>query len=155
MMTGPRARTLGTLALNVFAGIALLVGSSWFFHTWFGLRTEEQAPRVVNSITLEPTILLAGKPFYAHVNVTINRLCPYEVHWSLVERTSNVEAVKIIEQIKPAMTLLGTQDIPPVARWVPSSVGAGDYRYMVEVYDICGEGHTYVSVRRSADVTIR
>jgi hypothetical protein len=144
-----------TIALNVASAVALMVAAAWFSYTMFASRTADLAPRVVNSITIEPSILLAGHPFNAHINVTLNRLCPYEVHWSLVRKTDGVEVVKIVEPIQQPPAATGTQELPPVVRYIPASVAAGEYRYVAEVYDLCPEGHTYTSVRHNADIVIR
>jgi hypothetical protein len=142
-------------ALNAASGVALLLAATWFSYNLFSTRDAELPPRVVNSITLEPTILLAGKPFIAHVNVTLNRLCPYEVHWSLVRQIDGVEVVKIIEPIKQPPEVLGPQDLPTSTRFIPQSVEPGEYKYVSEVYDICNDGHTYTSVRRNVVMSIR
>jgi len=147
--------TWATLVLNVSSGAALLFAAAWFSYTLFSARDAELPPRVVNSITIEPSILLAGKPFNANINVTLNRLCPYEVQWSLVRQSDGVEVVKIIEPLKPPPTQLGTQDLPPSPRYVPSSVEPGAYKYVSEVYDLCPDGKTYTSVRRNLPITIR
>lgn len=146
---------LAVRLLNVISGAALLVAATWFSYNLFSTRDAELPPRVVNSITLEPTILLAGKPFTAHINVTLNRLCPYEVHWSLVRQTDNLEVVKIIEPVKQPPEKTGTQELPNSIRYVPSSVAPGEYKYVSEVFDLCPDGHTYTSVRRNVDLTIR
>lgn len=147
----PYAKT----ALNITSGLALFCAAAWGSYTLFAAKDAEQPPRVVNSITLEPTVLLAGKPYVAHINVTLNRLCPYEVHWSLVRKTDNVEVVKIVEPIKAAPAALGTQDLPDAKRYIPYSVDPGDYKYISEVFDLCPDGHTYTSVRRNVDITVR
>lgn len=141
-------------ALNFGSATALLVAATWFSFNLFSTQRAELAPRIVNSITLEPTILLAGKPFVAHINVTLNRLCPYEVHWSFV-RDDGLEVAKIVEPVKPPPAALGTQDLPPAIRYVPYEVAPGDYKYVSEVFDLCADGHTYTSVRRNVDITIR
>jgi hypothetical protein len=147
--------TWATLTLNVFSGAALLCAAAWFSFTLFSSRDAGLPPRVINSLVLEPTILLAGKPFTTHINVTLNRLCPYEVHWSLVRQTDNVEVAKIIEPVQQPPAQIGTQDISPSQRWVPVSVTPGEYKYISEVYDICPGGHTYTSVRTSIPITVR
>lgn len=147
--------TVGTLALNVVSGAALLCAASWFSYNLFSTREADVPPRIVNSITIEPSILLAGKPFTARINVTLNKLCPYEVRWSLVRVADGLEVVRIIEPIKQPPAETGKQDLPPVQRYVPSSVAPGEYKYVSEVADICGQGHTYISVRKNADVIIR
>lgn len=152
--------TVQTRILNWVSGAALLMAVTWFSYTIFSTKAVELPPRVVNSIKLEPTILLAGKPFTARINVTLNRICPYEVHWSLVKTggaEEGLEVVKIVEPIlKPsADAVIGTQDLPVSTRYVPNSVAPGTYRYVSEVYDMCADGHTYVSIRRNVDLTIR
>lgn len=151
LVDNPRAR----LPLNIVSGAALCLTAAWFSFNVFAAKDAELAPRIVNSITLEPTILLAGKPFYAHINVTLNRLCPYEVHWSLVRKAGGVEAVKIIEPVEPPPAATGTQELPVITRFVPLSVSPGEYRYVSEVFDLCPDGHTYTSVRRNVDLTVR
>lgn len=147
--------TWGTRILNVVSGFALLAASAWFVNNLLSAREADVPPRVVNSITIEPTILLAGKPFIAHINVTLNKLCPYEVRWSLVRQADNVEVVRIIEPVKQPPAEIGTFDLPAVSRYVPATVEPGTYKYVSEVSDICGQGHTYLSVRKNADVIIR
>lgn len=144
-----------TLVLNASSGLALLCAAGWFSYNLFSTRDAELPPRVVNSITVEPSILLAGKPFTARINVTLNRLCPYEVHWSLVRKPDGVEVVKIIEPIKQPPASLGAQDLPASLRYVPASVPPGEYKYVSEVLDICVDGHTYTTIRKGADVIIR
>lgn len=144
-----------TLALNIVSGCALVAASAWFVSNMLTAREVDLPPRIVNSITIEPTILLAGKPFNAHINVTLNKLCPYEVRWSLVRVWDGLEIVRIIEPIKQPPDALGPQDLPTVQRYVPSSVAPGEYKYVSEVADICGQGHTYISVRKNADVIVR
>ncbi len=147
--------TWATLILNVLSGAALLIAAAWFSYSVFSARDADIPPRIVNSLTLEPTILLAGRPFKVHVNVTLNRLCPYEVRWSLVRLTDNLEVVKIIEPVTQPPAQLGTQDLPASTRWVPASVEPGEYKYLSEVFDLCPGGRTYTSVRRSLNLTIR
>lgn len=147
--------TWATLGLNIVAGAALLAASAWFSYNLLSTRQSELAPRIVNSIALEPTILLAGKPFKAHINVTLNRLCPYEVHWSFVRKSDGLEVAKIVEPVKQPPAELGTQDLPDAVRYVPIEVGPGYYQYVSEVFDLCADGHTYTSVRRNVDITIR
>lgn len=143
------------LLLNVVSGGALVTAATWFSFALFSARDAEVPPRIVNSITLEPTILLAGKPFAAHINVTLNRLCPYEVEWSLVRQGDGLEVVKIIEPVKQPPEKLGTQDLPPTTRYTPSSVDPGEYKYRSVVYDICSDGKTYTSIRREIPISIR
>lgn len=147
--------TWGTRVLNIVSGGALLCAATWFSYNLFSAKDAEVPPRIVNTITVEPTILLAGKPFSVRINVTLNKLCPYEVRWSLVRTADNVEVVRIIEPIKQPPANLGTQDLPTVARFVPSSVEPGVYKYVAEVADICSQGHTTLSIRKNADVIIR
>jgi hypothetical protein len=147
--------TWGTLILNVVSGAALLSAAAWFSYNLFSTRDAELPPRVVNSITVEPSILLAGKPFTAHINVTLNRLCPYEVRWSLIRAGDGVEIVRIIEPIKQPPAQIGTFELPASPRYVPASVAPGEYKYASEVVDLCPEGHTYTTVRKNADVIIR
>jgi hypothetical protein len=147
--------TWGSLVLNVVSGAALLVASAWFVNNLISTRDIDIPPRIVNSVVLEPTIMLPGHPFRAHINVTLNKLCPYEVHWSLVRATDNVEVVKVIEPIKQPPAETGTQELPVVDRYIPSSTAPGDYQYVSEVYDICGKGHTFISVRKNVGVNIR
>lgn len=144
-----------TLGLNLVCGACLIGASAWFVNNMLAVRQAELPPRIVNSIVIEPTILLAGKPFTVQINVTLNRLCPYEVHWSLVRTGDGVEVVKIIEQIKQPPAALGTQDLPLSTRYVPTGVAPGEYKYASEVYDICPDGHTYTSVRRNVTLSIR
>lgn len=158
-MTDPFARfyntgTWGTLCLNVVCGIALLGASAWFVNNLLSTRDADTPPRIVGAITIEPSILLPGKQFTAHIGVTLNRLCPYEVHWSLVRRSDNVEVAKIIEPVKQPPANLGLQELI-VTRYIPLSVLPGDYQYISEVFDLCPNGQTYTSVRRHADITIR
>ncbi len=141
--------------LNVVSGACLLAAATWFSFNLFSARDAELPPRVVNSITIEPTILLAGKPFNAHINVTLNKLCPYEVHWSLVRKPDGLEVVKIIEPVKQPPTALGPQELPAVVRYIPATVAPGEYKYVSEVLDLCADGHTYTSVRKGVDMVIR
>lgn len=143
-----------TLALNVVTGAALVASASWFSYTLFNAREASINPREVESIVLEPTILTAGQPFFAHVKVKLNKLCPYEVHWSLVRRSDNVEIVKIIEPTVQPPAALGEQELPTKKRFVPSSVDPGEYTYVSEVFDHCSD-HIYTSVRRNVNLTIR
>jgi hypothetical protein len=143
------------VALNIVSGAALLAASAWFVNNMLTARDAELPPRVVNSITIEPSILLAGKPFTAHITVTLNKLCPYEVHWSLVRAGDGLEVVKIIEPIKQPPLALGLQELPPTLRYVPTSVAPGEYKYVSEVLDLCEGGKTFISVRKNADVIIR
>lgn len=143
------------LGLNVVSGVALLLAASWFSYTMFNTRDAELPVRVVNSITLEPTILLAGKPFLTRVNVTLNKLCPYEVRWALVRQTDGVEIVRIVEDVKEPPAQTGTQDLPPSKRYVPASVLPGEYRYMAEVFDLCPGAHGSTPVRKGLDISIR
>jgi len=147
--------TWGTRVLNVASGACLLAASAWFVNNLLSAREADVPPRVVNSITIEPSVLFAGKPFNAHINVTLNKLCPYEVRWSLVRIADGLEVVRIIEPVKQPPAELGRQDLPTVQRYVPASVAPGAYKYVSEVADICGQGHTYLSVRKNADVIVR
>jgi hypothetical protein len=147
--------TWWTLCLNCVSGLALVVAASWFSYNMFASRDADTPPRIVNSIVLEPTILLAGKPFIAHINVTLNKLCPYEVHWSLVRVGDGVEVVKIIEPVRQPPAVLGLQELPPAPRYVPQTVAPGQYKYVSEVFDLCPDGHTYISVRKNVELTIR
>lgn len=142
-------------ALNVVSGVALFCAAVWFSYTLFASRDLDVPPRIVNSITLEPTILLPGQQFDAHINVTLSRLCPYEVHWSLVRAIDNVEVVKIVEPIRGPPAQTGTQEVPSHIRVIPLSVERGRYKYVSEVYDLCPGGRTYTSVRRNVDITVR
>lgn len=144
-----------TLLLNAVSVITLLAASAWFSYTIFSTMDAELPPRIVNSVSLEPSILLPNSKFKAHINVTLNRLCPYEVHWSLVSVSDGVERVKVIEPIKPAPTVLGTQDLPVSDRFVPDKIPPGEYKYVSEVYDMCPDGHTFTSVRHNVPITIR
>ena len=141
--------------LNVVSGAALFCAAVWFSYTLFASRDLDVPPRIVNSIILEPTILLPGQSFDAKINVTLNRLCPYEVHWSLVRAIDNVEVVKIVEPIRTPPTQLGTQEVPSHIRTIPLSVERGRYKYISEVFDLCPGGRTYTSVRRNVDITVR
>lgn len=141
--------------LNITSGAALLTAATWFSYSLFSTRDAELPVRVVNSITLEPSILLAGKPFIAHINVTLNRLCPYEVHWSLVRKADGLEVVKIIEPVKQPPAQLGTQELPISSRYVPASVEPGDYKYVSEVLDLCPGSRTFIAVRHNVDLSIR
>jgi len=147
-------RSGASIGLNIISACALLAASAWFVNNVLSSRDAELAPRIVNSVVLEPTIVLAGKPFKAHINVTLNKLCPYEVHWSLV-RPDGVEVVKVIEPVKPAPAGTGTQDLPVSDRYVPNSISPGDYKYVSEVYDQCPDGHTYTSARQAVALTVR
>jgi hypothetical protein len=141
-------------ALNVSSGIALLVAAAWFSFNLFSTRDADLPARVINGVTLQPAILVAGKPFEVHVNVTLNKLCPYEVHWSLARRTDGVEVVKIIEPVRQPPSELGTQDLPLFTRYVPATVSPGEYRYLAEVFDLCQGAHDISSARRNIDITI-
>lgn len=144
-----------TIALNVISGTMMVLAVAWFVNTMLGARDVDLPPRIVNSITLSPTILLAGKPFTANVNVTLNKLCPYEVQWSLVREGDGVEVVKIIEPVRQPPDKVGTFDLPPVTRYVPSSVEPGEYKYFSVAYDMCADGHTYTSPRKGIPLSIR
>lgn len=146
---------VGTLALNLVSGACLIAASAWFVSNLLASREAELPPRIVNSITVEPTILLAGKPFKTTVNVTLNKLCPYEVHWSLVREDNNLEVVKLVEPVKQPPAQIGTQDLPPSVRYIPNSVEPGAYKFISEVYDQCPDGHTYTSVRHNVSLTVR
>jgi hypothetical protein len=139
----------------MFSGAALLIAATWFSYNLFSSRDAELPPRIINSITVEPAILLAGKPFTLHINVTLNRLCPSEVHWSLARKGDNVEVVKIIEPIKAPPDTLGTQNLPPILRYVPSAVEPGEYRYIAEVFDQCPGNRSVTSVKRTVDISVR
>jgi hypothetical protein len=142
-------------ALNIAAGAALLAAATWFSYNLFSVRDGEVPVRTVNSITLEPTVLLSGHPFITHVNVTLTKLCPYEVHWSLVRRADGVEVVKIVEPIKEPPAQTGTQDLPPFNRYVPASVAPGEYKYFAEVLDLCPGSHATTPVRSNIDISVR
>jgi hypothetical protein len=146
--------TWWTLTLNVTSGLALIGAAAWFSFTVFAAKEAAVPPRVVESIVLEPTILTAGQPFIAHIKVHLYKLCPYEVHWSLVRKSDHVEAVKIIDPIRQPPAQLGEQELAPIKRYIPQTVSPGDYTYVSEVFDIC-PGTTYTSVRRNVDITIR
>lgn len=144
------------VALNAASGLALFVAAAWFSYNMFSTRDAEVPPRVINSVVMEPTILLAGKPFTVHVNVTLNRLCPYEVRWSLARKTDGVEVVKIIEPVWQPPGQIGPQDLPVFVRYVPATVEPGEYRYIAEVFDLCpGSSGRVVSARRDLSITIR
>lgn len=147
--------TVATMALNVASGAALFCAAAWFSYNLFSTKDAELPPRVVNSISIEPTILLAGKPFTAHINVTLNRLCPYEVRWSLVRIADNLEVVKIIEPVKQPPEKTGTMELPNVTRYIPASIAPGEYKYASEVADLCENGHTYTTIRKNVDVIVR
>ncbi len=148
-----------SFTLNVTSGAALLLMAAWFSYNLFASRDVDLPPRLVNSVTIEPSIVLAGKPFKTSVNVTLNKLCPYEVHWSLTKQTAGadggLEVVKVIEPVKQPPPTLGTQDLPPTIRYVPNSVEPGEYKFISEVYDQCPDGHTYTSVRHNVSLTVR
>jgi hypothetical protein len=158
-MTDPFERIanspLASFVLNVASGGALLVMAAWFSYIMFSSREIDMPPRIVNTIAVEPTILLAGKPFKTTVNVTLNKLCPYEVHWSLVRTDNNLEVVKLVEPVKQPPPVIGTQDLPPIIRYIPNSVEPGEYKFISEVYDQCPDGHTYTSVRHNVSLTVR
>jgi hypothetical protein len=141
--------------LNVVSGVVLFCVATWFSYTLFASRDLDLPPRLVNSIVLEPAILLPGQSFDAHINVTLSRLCPYEVHWSLVRAIDNVEVVKIVEPVREPPAQAGTQDIPSHNRVIPLNIERGRYKYVSEVYDLCPGGRTYTSVRRNVDITVR
>lgn len=145
-----------TLCLNFVSGAALLCAAAWFSYNMFSSRNEEIPTRTVNSVVIEPTIMLAGKPFTVRVNVTLSKLCPYEVHWSLARKSDGVEVVKIIEPIRPPSAQAGTQDLPPFTRYIPQTVEPGEYRYIAETVDRCpgGQGST-TSVRHDQTIIIR
>lgn len=159
MMNDPFERIanspLASFTLNITSGAALLAMAAWFTYNVFSSREIDTPPRIVNSITVEPTILLAGKPFKTTVNVTLNKLCPYEVHWSLVREDNNLEVVKLVEPVKQPPAQIGTQDLPPSVRYIPNSVEPGAYKFISEVYDQCPDGHTYTSVRHNVSLTVR
>lgn len=158
-MTDPFERVanspMATFALNFASATALLVMATWFSYNLFSSREIDMPPRIVNSVTIEPSILLAGKPFQAKVNVTLNKLCPYEIHWSLIRQDNGLEVVKLVEPTKQPPATLGTQDLPPTTRYVPNSVEPGAYKFVSEVYDQCPDGHTYTSVRFPVALTVR
>jgi hypothetical protein len=141
--------------LNGVSVVALLAASAWFTSTILNTKEAELPPRVVNSITIEPSIVLAGKPFKAHVNVTLNRLCPYEIHWSLIRLSDGVEVLKVIEPVRQPPAAIGTQDLPVSERYIPNTMAPGDYKYVSEVYDQCANGHTYTSIRHNVAITVR
>jgi len=143
-------------ALNFVSGAALLCAAAWFSYNMFSSRDTDIPARVVNRVSLEPTIMLAGKPFTARVNVTLNKLCPYEVHWSLARKQDGVEVVKIIEPIRQPPAQLGTQDLEPFTRFIPQTVEPGEYRYIAETIDRCpGSTGTSTSARHEQTITIR
>lgn len=144
-----------SFTLNITSGAALLMMAAWFSYSLFSSREVDMPPRIINSISVEPSIVLAGKPFQAKANVTLNRLCPHEIHWSLVRKTDGVEVVKVIEPVRPPQLALGTQDLPLVTRYVPNTVAPGEYNFVSEVYDQCPDGHTYTSVRYPVPLTVR
>lgn len=157
-MNAPFAITKGqvtTWALNLVSGACLIAASAWLVNTMLASREADLPPRIVNSIMLEPTILLPGRAFKAHINVTLNKLCPYEIHWSLVRVADGVEVVKVIEPVKQPPAELGTQELPVSDRYIPSSTAPGEYQYVSEVFDLCGNGHTYISVRKNVSITVR
>jgi hypothetical protein len=144
-----------TAALNFFSAVALFAAAAWFSYNMFSTKDADTPPRLINSVMLEPSILLAGKPFKPHINVTLSRLCPYEVRWSLVRQPDGVEVVKIVEPIMQPPTSIGTQDLAPTERYVPNSVAPGDYRYLSEVHDHCADGRAYTAISPSVPITIR
>jgi hypothetical protein len=148
------SRPWATYLLNVVAATALIGGTAWLTYTLSAARNVQVPARIVEDIKIEPAILLAGKPFHIHIRVFLNKLCPYEVHWSLVRKADNVEVVKIVEPTKQPPAALGEQELAAADRWIPVGVAPGEYMYVSEVFDICG-AHTYTSVRRNVDVTIR
>lgn len=142
-------------ALNAVSGAAMVAGAAWLSYNLFAARDAETPVRVVNSITVDPSILLVGRPFTAYINVTLTRLCPYEVHWSLIRKADGVEVLKTVEQIKPAPAAVGTQDLPPSIRYVPPSVAPGEYRYVSDIIDLCPDGHAFTAARKGVDIFIR
>jgi hypothetical protein len=142
-------------ALNIVSSVALVVAAAWFSYNMFSTKDAELPVRIVNRITLDPTVLLAGRPFVTHVNVTLNKLCPYEVRWSLVRKGDGVEVVRIVEPMQQPAAVTGTQDLPAFPRYVPATVQPGEYRYIAEVFDMCPGVHTVTPVRSSIDLAIR
>jgi hypothetical protein len=147
---------LWTFALNFVSGGALLVAAAWFSYNQFSARSDLEAPvRTINSVAIDPTIMLAGKTFTVRVNVTLNKLCPYEVHWSLARKTDGVEVVKIIEPVRQPPDKLGQQDLPPFTRYIPQTVEPGEYRYIAEVIDRCPGSQAVTASRHDQVITVR
>src|ERR1035437_7614978 len=139
-----------TILLNGSAIVAVLGVAAWFSFIMVSLSNEETfTPRIINSIKIEPSNLHAGSTFKVFTNVTLNRLCPFQVKWSLVRKSDGVEVVKIVEPGQPALVQSGTQDLPPTKRLIPPAVAPGEYRYVSEETDLCpGAGGLSVTAAR-------
>lgn len=147
--------TWRTLVMNLVSGTLLLLAAAWFSYNLFAARDAGQPVRVINSLRVEPAILLPGHPFTVYVNVTLTKLCPWEVQWSLARKTDGVQVVKIVEPVRPPAEKTGTQDLAPVTRFLPQTVEPGEYRYISEEFDQCPGAPTNISVRRDQLITVR
>lgn len=143
------------VALNCLSGAALFCAAAWFSFNMFAARDADIPVRVINHVALEPTIMLAGKTFTVHVNVTLNKLCPYEIRWSLSRKADGIEVVRIIEPVRPPPAQTGTQDLPPFIRLIPQTVEPGEYRYIAEMIDRCPGAQPFTSTRYDQPITIR
>jgi hypothetical protein len=147
-----------TVLLNGSAMIAVLMAVSWFSLRMISLSNEENfTPRIINSIRIEPANLRAGSSFMVFTNVTLNRLCPFQVKWSLVRKVDGVEVVKIVEPVQSTITQSGTQDLPPTKRLIPTTVAPGEYRYVSEETDLCpgAGGLSVTAARHNINITVR
>ncbi len=139
--------------LNIVSGAALLFAASWFSYNIFQAKDSDVPPRIMKEFRIEPSILLVGKPFTIHATSYLSKLCPYEVHWSLVRKSDRVEVVRIVEPVQPAAKELGDVKYD-ITRYVPAGTAPGDYQYVSDTTDICPD-RVYPGSRRATDITIR
>lgn len=151
MLEKPRA----TLALNIGSGVVLFFAATWFSYTWFHVKTlAEPSARMMHTVEIVPTELAPGDAFEVHVDQTMTMLCPFEIHWSFVRQSDFVEAVSVVEPVRPARTTPGRINIVNT-HYIPADFAPGEYSYLTRVLDLC-PGHTYISTAKSVrTITVR
>jgi hypothetical protein len=139
---------------DVLFGLLLFTGAAYTsYYVFSSGPASPERPRVVKDLWLEPTTVLSGRSFKAHLKVRINQLCPAEVHWSIVRVSDNEEVSKTVQ---PAITTkLGDNEFINT-RMVPSTVPPGEYYYASTIYDFCGPDRTtFLAVTKHIPISVR
>ena len=139
--------------INLGLAIGVVSAVAFFSYTIFTNKSNELHPRIIVSVSLEPTVLLPGRSFDVHIETVINAICPGEVHWALIRKADNVEIFSSLTSTQPSHLGKNNEIIP---RLIPPAIEPGEYFYVATVYDYCGPNRTtYVAVTKRIPFTVR
>jgi hypothetical protein len=138
MFVDTRSKLMNTLYCIVLLG-AVTFGS----YEMFSARTGAQGARSIHRIEIEPETLAPGQKFHITAYETLYKNCPFEVRWSLIRTRDHIEALRVVENVRPARSEIGDVVVEH-NHYIPPEVEPGPYDYSVQIVDQCPE-HTYLS----------